>query len=184
MSNADLEFGGMVDLLGLELSGVKVVAKEPGAIGRRVAGKYSFFSPRISLNREIIPYWFTALMTLLHEYGHHKHRRFVLGCVILAILAALGLWTYSMIAPSLISRSLTIFLGAVGVLVVAFPKASYFETIADRYASGHVPSIFLFLSNLEMMELVERLQDRKVSLPQTLGGFYRNMREYNPELLE
>jgi len=61
------------------------------------------------------------------------------------------------INPSLRPTPLTIFLAVIGALVAAFLKASYFETIADRYAREHVRSIFLFLSDLEIVELVERL---------------------------
>jgi len=178
------EPGDMVDLLGLEWSGVEVGVKEPGTMNRRWAGEYDYGSCEIHLRREITTYWFATLTTLLHEYGHHKYRRLRHRYPILAFLPAIGSSVYGLVAPSSLSNLLTMLLSIAGLLIAAFLMFSYFETIADKYAADHVPSIFLLLSGLELVEVVEKLQDRKMRVSREMGRFYRNMKKYNPQHFE
>jgi len=179
MSNTDLELGDMIDLLGLELTGVKVVVKELGTMNRKRAGEYSFFSCQIALRREIIPYWFATLATLLHEYGHHRQRWVFRGLLILIILSALVPLIYMWAAPSLLSSIPITILG----LVAALLKPLYFEAGAERYARDRVPCIFISLSDLEFVEIVEKLQGGKGSPRHALAELYESMRKYNPQLL-
>jgi len=175
------ELGDVVELLDLD---IEVIVRKSGTMGKDLAGEYNLYSRVIFLRSEIIPYWFATLITLLHEYGHHKHRRVILAFIALVTLSNLSSCLYGLMYSSLLSNTLLILIGMISVVTVVYLKVRYFEILADKFMIKHIPdNLLLLISDLEFVEIAEGLETHKKSVPKTLRELHKNLQEYYPHLL-
>ena len=175
------ELGDVVELLNLD---IEVIVRKSGTMGKDLAGEYNFYSRVIFLRSEIIPYWFATLTTLLHEYGHHKHRRFILAFIALVAVSNLSSCLCSLVYPSLLTNTLIILTSMISVVTVVYLKVTYFEILADRFMIKHLPdTLLLLISDLEFIEIAKGLETHKESVPKTLRELHKNLQKHYSHLL-
>jgi hypothetical protein len=167
----------IIKLLDLESKGVSVVVKGFDAKKEKLIARYNPVTCRISVLKDIIPYWFVLFTTLLHEYGHHRQRRwFVVSFLLIGLTCVLGIWVYSLFIPY--GFWVPFLIALLSVLTVERKAIHHVtELDADRYMAQHSPCIFRFLSQLETIEFIQSTGVEKKIIQKQLCILHRLYRD-------
>ncbi len=173
----------IINLFELKIKGVTIVVKAPPEIEDDRIGEYSSIFRKITIRKEITPFWFATLTTMLHEYGHHRQRFLMYVLIILSIVLSIGTFIVSLFI--LINDKYLLYVLTLGpfFVIVTLLQIFHFEQDADNYMIQKIPDvIILLLSQLEIIEVAESLGNRH--LKRSLAKLHKEMKLFSPDLLE
>ena len=171
ISESQQSLENVINLFEMEIDGVSVRVRGPPDLKKDRAGDYSPFFRRITIRKEIAPFWYATLTTLLHEFGHHRQRFLMYTIVILSIMVTI-----------LTHHNYILYAFTIGPLLVTFIllQKYHFEQDADNYMIQKIPDvIILLLSQLEVIAVANSLGSPKRSLIE----LHKVMTRYFPEFL-